>query len=293
MDANEIMKALDSPARVYQRESVQAAMDQKDEVVPLLRDHLEQVLLEPEKYADPEYESRLSLYAVSLLGHHRVRETHPLLVALMSLPGEKPFDLFGDAVHEIFPKALWKTCGGDPSDIIRLVENREANEYCRSSAIRALTYGVAEKSLSREEVVEFLQGLFTGEESSWNEPMVWNVAASVLADLWPGESMNVLQKAFDDELIETFFINMEDIEFHFQKDKETQLNAFERRALKDLARTPHEDLHGWACFNSKQSRAPVFDLSLSKQRKRSAAKKKRKQARASRKKGRSKKKRKQ
>ena len=292
MDANEIMKTLDDASCVYQSEAVQAAMDRKNEVVPLLLEHLEQVLLDPEKYTDPEYESHLLLYSVYLLSHHRVREAHSLLVALMSLIGETPFNLLGDAVHEGLPKALWKTCGSDPADIIRLVENRAANEYCRSSAIKALTYGVAEKSLSREEVVEFLQGLFTGEESSPIKPMIWNSAASALGRLWPGESMDVLQKAFDDELIEPFFINMENIEFYLEEGKETRLATFELNALNDLDRTPHDDLHWWACFNPRRSQGPLFDEVRVKKQKRSAAKKKRKQVKAARKKARSRKKRK-
>jgi hypothetical protein len=284
MNANEIMKALDSPARVYQREAVQAAMDPKDDVVPLLPAHLEQVLPAPEKYVTPEYESNLPLYAVYLLSHHRVREAHPLFIALMSLPEEMPLDLFSDTIHEGFPIALWKTCGGDPADIIQLVENRKANEYCRASAIHALSYGIAEKVLPREKVVEFLQGLFTGEESTPNKPMIWNTATSTLARLWPGESIHILEKAFEDELVEPFFIGMEDVEHYLEERKEARLAAFERGALKELARTPHEEMSWWACFNPSQNQDYFFDDGSHAQ--------KRKQARAARKKGRSRKKRK-
>lgn len=293
MNTNEIIEALDSPARVYQREAVQAAMDQKDEVVPLLLAHLEQVLLNPEKYVPPEYESNLPLYAVYLLSHHRVREVHPLLIKLMSLPEEMPFDLFSDAIHEGFPIALWKTCGGDPSEIIRLVENRKANEYCRASAIHALSYGIAEKVLPRKKVVEFLQGLFTGEESTPDEPMIWNTATLSLARLWPGESIHVLEKAFDDELVDPFFIGMEDVEHYLEEGKEARLAAFERESLKELARTPHEEMSWWARFNPSQNQGYSFDDgSHAPKRKRSADKKKRKQAREARKKGRSRKNRK-
>ena len=293
MNAKEIIGALDSPVRMYQREAVQAAMDQKDEVVPLLLTHLEQVLLDPENYVPPEYESHLPLYAVYLLSHHRVREAHPLLIALMSLPEEMPLDLFSDTIHEGFPIALWKTCGGDPSEIIRLVENRKANEYCRASAIHALSYGIAEKVLPREKVVEFLQGLFTGEESTSDKPMIWNTATSTLARLWPGESIHILEKAFDDELVDPFFIGMEDVEYYLEEGKEARLAAFERESLKELARAPHEEMSWWACFNPSQNQGYLFDDgSRAQKRQRAAAKKKRKQSRAARKKGRSRKKRK-
>ena len=127
--------------------------DRKDEVVPLLLTHLKQLLLDPEKYVPPEYESHLPLYAVYLLSHHRIREAHPLIIPLMSLPKEMPLDLFSDTIHEGFPIALWKTCGGDPSDIIRLVENRKTNEYCRASAIHALSYARVSTFLRSEEAL--------------------------------------------------------------------------------------------------------------------------------------------
>ena len=104
--------------------------------------------------------------------------------------------------------------------------------------------------------------------------------------------MDVLQKAFDDELIEPFFINMENIEFYLEEGKETRLATFELNALNDLDRTPHDDLHWWACFNPRRSQGPLFDEVRVKKQKRSAAKKKRKQVKAARKKARSRKKRK-
>ena len=121
--------------------------------------------------------------------------------------------------------------------------------------------------------------------------MIWNAATSTLARLWPGESIHVLEKAFEDELVEPFFIGMEDVEHYLEEGKEPRLAAFERGALRELARTPHEEMSWWACFNPSQNQGYSFDDgSHTQNRKRSAAKKKRKQARAARKKGRPRKK---
>ena len=251
----EIITALDAPVRRYERRAVQAAMDRKEEICPLLLKYLTLVLRDPEKYSDPdENHSFLPIYAVTLLGHHRIREAHALLIELLRLPGEMPFDLLGGAVLSVCIPALWKTSGGDPTEIIGLIEDRKANEYCRSSAIRALTHGVADGTLPREQVIEFLQGLFTGNESSLMEPMIWNAAAANLARLWPGESMEVLKKAFDDGLIQPGYICLEDIEVHLNKGKEALLAEFERDALEALAATPHEDLQWWACFQREGGR---------------------------------------
>jgi len=296
MDALEIIKALDGPLKEYPDDAVQAAVDQKDDVVPLLLEHLEQVLLDPEKYADPEYDSFLHMYAVCLLGHHRVREAHKVLIRLLSLPGELSDEIFGDLVNDGFPAALWKTCGGDTSDIKKLIQNRDADEYCRSSGVTALTYGVAEKVLERDDVVKYLQGLFTGEESTPDRPLVWNTAALALTELWPGDSMDVLNKAYDDDLIELFYISMNDIEAYLEEGREARLASFEKKALEKLSEPIHEQMEWWADFES-----PVFDSSFNddtpvinpgKARDRKKQKQARKARRKARRKGRKKKKKK-
>jgi len=304
MDVTEIMEALDTDRPVYQREAVQAAMDHRDEVVPPLLEVLERVLQDPERYSEPGYKSFLPFYALYLLGHHRAREAHPLLVGLMGLPGETTYELFGDALPEGFPVALWKTSGGDPAGIMQLVGDRRADEYCRAAAIEALTYGVADGSLARETVVSFLQGLLTEEAASGDDayrdaPMVYNSAAAQLSRLWPGESMELLRKALDEGLIEPGYVGMERFERDLKEGKEARLAAFEQRGQQDLARTPHQELQSWAYLNpggTGRHRSEKSHPGLPSTREKRAAaerkKRQRKQARAARKKGRSKKKKK-
>jgi hypothetical protein len=171
-----------------------------------------------------------------------------------------------------------------------LIRNKDANEYCRSSAIYALAFGVAEKRMSREAVVELLQGLFADTDTAVRGSLVWSSAASVLTDLWPGDSMEILKKGYDDGLIEPGSINMSDIVRYLKPNKETILVNSERAWLRALQRTPHEHLSSWAFFRTSSQHVLLEDNESHKRGKiRAAAKKKRKQARKSRKKGRIKK----
>jgi len=292
MNAREILEALNGPADVYQREAVQAAMDHPDEVVPFLLEHLEEVAREPDRFAAEDYDSQLPAYAVVLLSHHKVREAHRLFVDLLSLPDETPFDIFGDLVHEHFPAALWKTCDGNVTEIKKLIENAEANGFCRTSAIRALTFGVATGGLVREEVVEYLKGLFRLEEPSWSDGMVWNAAASALSRLWPGESMEVIRQALDEELIDPGYIGPASLKRALEEGKEARLDALRQRSQKELAEDPHQAMEWWACFNPERFDgmggllgAPGHGGRRTGLQK-NAAKRKRQQARAARKKGR-------
>jgi hypothetical protein len=305
MDAKAVVEALNEPQNAYPRRAIQAAMDHPDEVIPHLLEILKAALEEPERYTNSEVNNiLLPTYAVYLLSHHEVREAHELLIDLASLPEDRAFAIFEDTIHEAFPEALWKTCGGDATAIKGLIENKKANEYCRAAAMRALLFGVAEEAISREDAVRYFQGLFTGEEASIDESMVWNGAASALLRLWPGESMEVLLEAFDEGLIDPSFVSMESIEAAHEMDQEACLNEFKRRALKALAVTPHDALESWALFRAQAPPQedsgedsdewdPPFTSAEPRQRKQrnAAVKKKRKQSRAARKKGRRKKKR--
>lgn len=293
MEPKEIIELLSTPTNRYPKDAVQAAMDQRDDIVPLLLHELKRAREDPEGYLDDTEGLFLPIYVLLLLGYHRVSEAHALIVELVGLPDEMPFDLFGDAITELLPKVLWQTCSEDTSHIIRLIRKKDANEYCRSSAIRALEFGVAEKCLPREEVVELLQGLFTDTDAAAPASMVWSSAASTLTDLWPGDSMDILQKGYDDGLIEPGSIAMSDIVRYLEPNKDTILVNSEQAWMRSLQRTPHEDLSSWAFFKTSSKNVLVEDNeSRRRERDRAEAKKKRKQARKSRKKGRTKKKKK-
>ncbi|RJP85577.1 MAG: DUF1186 domain-containing protein [Desulfobacteraceae bacterium] len=62
---------------------------------PRLIEILENVLADPEKYAEDEilYDH---IYAVMLLGHFKEPNAHKVIIGLFSLPGNMPSKLFGD-----------------------------------------------------------------------------------------------------------------------------------------------------------------------------------------------------
>lgn len=290
VNPTEAMAILQAPVGKYPREAVQAAMEQRDEMVPLLLAQLERARNDAQRYLQETDGSFGPIHVLSLLGYHRVHEAHAHIVALASLPGELPFDIFGDAVNEILPKSMWQTSAGQASEIIGLIRNTQANEYCRASAIEALLFGVAEQRLSREEIVDFLQGLFTGEESTTDEPMIWNAAALALSELWPGESLEVLRKGYQDGLIESGYLDFDDIERDVEPGKEATLARFFKRRLAELKATPHDDLSGWAAFEQRSVAHSSTGIQKRKNRIQiQKAKGKRKQAGSARKKSRKKK----
>ena len=73
--------------------------------------------------------------------------------AELAWPGVSP--LFEATITEDLPALLYRTCGGSVAQIKELVLNKEAYDYCRSSALGALNFAVVGGIVSREEMLDF------------------------------------------------------------------------------------------------------------------------------------------
>ena len=137
---SQTLRALEIYDGTYKREYVDAAIEMKEEITPYLIGILEKVLSNPSGYvARQDYHAHI--YALMLLGHFGEHRAHKTIVELFSLPGDIPDKLFGDIITEDLPIILLRTCDGSLDMIRSLVLNREADDFCRGSAIGAITFG--------------------------------------------------------------------------------------------------------------------------------------------------------
>ncbi len=295
---SEILEAFKIFDGNYKREQVDAAIELKEEITPFLIEILENVLTDPDKFIenDDRYDH---IYALMLLGHFRESNAHNVIIDLFSLPGEIPDELFGDLTTDDLPTILIRTCGGSIERIKSMALNKDADDYCRVSALNAMAYAVVESIASREEVISFLGTLFTGDETDEISDF-WSLLANFVCDLYPEEIMDTIKKAYDDDLIASGIIRYEEFETALDDGKEKCLERLktdlERRSLDDI----HDSMSWWACFNKEPqfNSAPDgsknnthltnFDQSTYKfkKKKNKAKKKKRKQAKASKRKNR-------
>lgn len=283
---------------VYKREQIDAAINLKDEITPHLIKVLENVLANPEKYAENEdlYDQ---IYAVMLLGHFKEVKAHKVIVDLFSLPGDLTDQIFGDIKTSNLPVILLNTCDGSVELIKSIIFNREANDYCRASACNALAYTVFKGYVSRESVIEFFGALFTGEEADEISDF-WGLLATTVYSLYPEEIMDVIKLAYDDELIAPGMIHYSDFEKALELGKDKCLERLKFDMERDCLDDIHAAMSWWACFNEERktfSSSPgITKDSLSgyskrssgqsQKKKKKAKKKKRKQAKASKKKNR-------
>lgn len=289
----EILEGFRNFDGVYKRELVDAAIELKNEITPYLIEILENLIADPNKYLE---NSDLwdHIYSAMLLGHFRESKAHKIIIDLFNLPDRKANDIFGDVVTEDLPVILLRTCNGSLEDIKSLALNKEADDFCRSSALHAMAYAVIEGIATREEVLSFFESLFTGHEADEYSDF-WGLLACLVCELYPEDLMETITRAYEDGLINPGMIDYSAFERALGHGKESCLERLkddlERRSLDDL----HKSMSWWACFDTND-RDPIFpDIALPEpaapfgkdtKKKKKGNKKKRKMVKASKRKNR-------
>lgn len=232
---------------VYQQQAVDEALALQTEITPHLIHILEEALAHPTQHFD----DRSHIYAFMLLGYFKEARAHRVILDLFSLPKTLIDPLYGDLITEDLPMVLFRTSDGSMEGIKELILNRDAYEYCRTAGITALTYAAIDDVIAREAVFEFLSPLFTGDEDAPGSGF-WSNAVSAMCDLYPAEMMPVIEKAFEDDLIDPFFLDREWVQTILDEGKEATLaktrEMFEQRSLDDI----HAAISWWAMFRSEE-----------------------------------------
>lgn len=256
MTAPEIQQLLiqfDQLSNTYLRAEVEEALTRQEEITPHLVRILDTLAENPLRYVLEEHNAHV--YAALLLSHFREPAAHLPLIRAFSLVEEQLVDLWGDTTTETLPTMLYRTCNGEAEAIKALVLNREVDQYVRCAAMEALSYVVAFDPQQRDPVVSFCQGLFSGEEAA-AESHFWGNLTATLCDLHPGQSMDIIRKAYDDGIVSSGFIALKDVEIAADRDLET---ALESLLTWVNARMP-VDIHGYiswfAEFNQQEDSAP-------------------------------------
>ncbi len=239
LDSEEILAAFADDGRRYPRAALDAAVGRADELAPRLLALLQSVAEDPEGWL--ETRSSTHVYAAILLAHGRDPRVHPLFLRLFRLPEEILDRLFGDMITECFPAFLLRTCGDSLDGVRALAEDREAYDFCRTSALEALAYAVPLGLAPREEVLAFYRRLLSAGDGAEGGSNFWDGLANAATDLHPEELLPELRAAYDRGLIDPRAISLADVERELSRGKEATLAELARQVSW---RVP-ADVHGY------------------------------------------------
>ena len=221
-------------------------MAHRDEIIPILIGILEDVLENPDKYSEDE-DCFGHIYAVMLLGHFKEKRAHETILKIFSLPDDMPDELFGDIVTESLPIILLRTCDGCFDGIKNLILDKECDEFCRGAVLSAMTYGVVDGSISRDEVLSFLKSIFENRQSE-QPSHFFDEMASCVCDLYPQELMDLIRECYDDGYIDPGDIGIESFESALKVGIEVCLRELKESSERDSLDDIHRAMYWWACF---------------------------------------------
>jgi len=210
MDTQEILKRLEFNDSTFPRKALEDAIVHQDSIIPKLLEIIEQAAHKAEELM--EQESYMAhIYAIFLLAQFREKRAYPLIVDFFSIPGRISLNLTGDIVTEDLGRILASVSYGDISLITTLVENENANEYVRSAALEGLLTMVACGEKSRDDIMAYYKSLFQ-EKLERKYSHVWNSLISCSTRLCPEEVYADINRAYKEDLVDPFFINLENVD---------------------------------------------------------------------------------
>jgi hypothetical protein len=250
----ELIEAFDRDDGIYKRDEMEEALTLREEITPHLIRILEELIADPQRYADEDHYA--NVYAVALLAHFQEPAAFEPIIRAFRIPDEQREVLWGDMVTETLPALLLQTCHGRVDTLKALIIDQEAPEYVRGAGVDALSYASARNMIPREEVIAFLSGLFTGMEAD-GDSYFWSNVACAISDLHPAEAMDVIRQAYADELIHPGYVGLAEIERDLASDPDELLAKFRDLVDRRIPGDVHDYLTWFAYFNEKKHARPT------------------------------------
>lgn len=231
----------------FPRNELQQIIDRKEEAIPYLLRIMNELKQDYESFL--HISTRLDhIYAMYLLAQFRVKELYPLLIDILSLPANATEDIFGDAITEDLGRILASVYDGDPEPLQRLIENPAANQYARGEALIAVSILVFYQQMTREFAIDYMKQLLNDKLSDTNYYVNSEIVRCCNV-LYPEEVYEDIQRLYERDEVETFFIEMDDIEHTLKETKEDVHRRYQQTLQYQYVHDTIADLQGWAFFN--------------------------------------------
>lgn len=242
---NKLLEKIKYANGKFPKEQIRQIINRKEEFIPELieilksaKNNYNEILEKPNYF--------LHIYAGYLLAQFNEEQSFPLIMDLISLPNEIIFQIFGDVITEDLHRILASICKGNVEPVKELLENENINEYVRVAAIKTFSVLWVEGIISKDEIINYYRSLFKGKlkrESS----VVWGSLVSNCCEVCPDELYEEIKEAYNDNLIETFYISLKEVEKNLNIEDDERILRLKTRGYQFIRDTV-KDLEYWPCF---------------------------------------------
>lgn len=248
----QVLRDLDAPHGMLPVAAIRAAQQLGPQIVPGLINLIGEATRGAREEREPEKNGHF--FALFLLVEFRAKEAWPGILEAVTLPGEWPSILFGDAKHEALSQAVMTMAHDRIEEVVAVIRTREVDENVRWAMISGLALCVADGSHSREEIVTLLRDLLN-ECLAQKRAEIALALVLTLLDLYPREAYEEIKKAFDEQLVYEGEVSLEEVQQQIELGEEATIKEFVRgnRPITDTVET----LRHWASFRSRNEPQPA------------------------------------
>ena len=213
MTPSDIKKALAKVAPDMPVQAIRAAIEQQEEITPVLLKALDAVKIR-EKRSSSASKSRLAVHALYLLAQFGEAQAWPLVVDLFSSMSAQDNVSIGDDFDEVVCDSLSQIFAtlskGDIRPLQSIIENTSIDEYVRDAALSALVVLYQQGDLALQVLSSYLHQLYQfGLEQERNQ--VWNAWVQACYNTQPDEFMDALNVLYEQEIADPFYITLEEL----------------------------------------------------------------------------------
>ncbi len=247
-----IIRALEGGTKQLPVAAIQAARRHRAQVVPELIKLMRQAtetLRRQEKY-----DKNGAFFALFLLAEFQAAEGLPAILEAISLPGDGPFELFGDAIHDVLPRVLVSLAKEQCKETCAaLFRNAQLNEYVRWSSAKAIVYLAMAGLRPREEIVHTCKELL-GEVIAQEDAEAVSALVISMLELNPWEAAKEIEDAYQRQLVDSELIDWESVQEHLH---DKPIEPSHEYPTPVLIEDTIAELETWASFRPQEARRPA------------------------------------
>lgn len=234
MHIEEILTHFNDTNGRFPKEALNAAVEQQESITPYLLSIVKNVVV---NYETVDVDKMDYVFALYLLSKFREKEAFPYIIEIASLPDSWPEYLLEDIITEALARFIVSTFNDDLDSVKKLIENPNLNEWSRNAALKSLLGLIALGKLSRNELIDYFRMLFHSPLANDNFFMTHLI--DIASYIYPEELMNEINKAFEEDKVDIFYVDMSHINSMLEMGKEECLN---KNVYQDKHNLPIDDV---------------------------------------------------
>jgi hypothetical protein len=250
VELDRIVADLDEGTNKLPEQAIQEAREHRELMAPRLIEVLTEATSVARRGETPE--GNAHFFAIFLLTEFQAKEAFPVILDAFSLPGELPFDLFGDAVTSTFARILAQFAGDGPAVVDALIRDSKLNEYVRWEAAQCYVHLVRDRRFTRDEAVERLRQHLCWALAEKDSSMIGGLIC-VLVSFAPQEAMADITEAYRLGLVDESLVDLGTVERSIAEGEvrvRKELDWCSETGIGDTV----EELRHWASFAEKPAR---------------------------------------